>query len=413
MISAATDRSASRVSGVGQVMPPDTAPAAKGLIPMLTLAAFVNHLNLIAWNPFLPSIAEAQGVTVALLGQVPALMLLLSAFVGLVIGPLADRAGYRRALLVCVLAVAASSLMTGLAVTLPILVLAGLVGAVGRAGIMPVAQAVAATFFVDDTGRRRAISRIQNGGPLAATLGVPLLTTIAVAVQWRGAFIVLAGLAFATALILQRILRREGIAGSAEVRLISVLAAYRPVLRHRPTLTLIVAACVENAGVNAMWTYYGAFYVQYYAFSTEQVGWVSLAAGLGVLVGQTAAGGCGSRPGLLFTVGCTGSGSLVGLSLMLSLPAPAAMALMAAGWLMHGLVMVSTVVLLVVHSPAGRATTLTLYGSAMSFGMALGAGLGGIALAGAGYFALGVCTVALPLVILVSIRRLEPARTSA
>jgi predicted MFS family arabinose efflux permease len=383
---------------------------------MLSLAAFVNHLNLIAWNPFLPSIAEAQGVTVALLGQVPALMLLLSAFVGLVIGPLADRAGYRRALLVCLLAVAASSLMTGLAVTLPILVLAGLVGAVGRAGIMPVAQAVAATFFVDDTGRRRAISRIQNGGPLAATLGVPLLTTIAVAVQWRGAFIVLAGLAFATALILQRILRREGIAGSGEVRLTSVLAAYRPVLRHRPTLTLIVAACVENAGVNAMWTYYGAFYVQYYAFSTEQVGWVSLAAGLGVLVGQTAAGGwLGSRPGLLFTVGCTGSGSLVGLSLMLALPAPAAMALMAAGWLMHGLVMVSTIVLLVVHSPAGRATTLTLYGSAMSFGMALGAGLGGIALAGAGYFALGVCTVALPLVsvILVSIRRLEPARTSA
>ncbi len=79
---------------------------------------------------------------------------------------------------------------------------------------------------------------------------------------------------------------------------------------------------------------------------------------------------------------------------------------------MHGLVMVSTVVLLVVHSPAGRATTLTLYGSAMSFGMALGAGLGGIALAGVGYFAVGVCTVALPLVsvILVSIRRLGPAR---
>src|SRR5260370_23920054 len=104
--------------------------------------------------------------------------------------------------------VALSSLATGLAMTLPVLVLAGVVGAVGRAGIMPVAQAVAATFFVDDTGRHRAVSRIQNGGPLAATLGVPLLTTIAVAVQWRGAFIVLAGLAFATALILQSILRR-------------------------------------------------------------------------------------------------------------------------------------------------------------------------------------------------------------
>jgi len=219
-----------------------------------------------------------------------------------------------------------------------------------------------------------------------------------VAVQWRGAFIVLAGLAFATALILQSMLRREEIAGSGEVRLTSVLAAYRPVLRRHPTLTLIVAACVENAGVNAMWTYYGAFYVQHYAFSTEQVGWVSLAAGLGVLVGQTAAGGwLGRRPGLLFAVGCTGSGSLVGLSLMLALPAPAAMALMAAGWLMHGLVMVSTVVLLVDQSPAGRAVALTLNGSGMSLGMALGAALGGLVLAGSGYFALGLCTLALPL----------------
>ena len=240
--------------------------------------------------------------------------------------------------------------------TLPVLVLSGVIGAVGRAGIMPVAQAVAAAFFVDDMGRRRAISRIHNGGPLAATLGVPLLTTIAVAVQWRGAFIVLAGLAFATALILQSILRREEVASTGEVRLTSVFAAYRPVLRHRPTLTLIVAACVENAGVNAMWTYYGAFYVQYYAFSTEQVGWVSLAAGLGVLIGQTAAGGwLARRPGLLFTVGCTGSGSLVGLSLMLALPAPAAMALMAAGWLMHGLVMVSTLSYwLSIHQQGGR-----------------------------------------------------------
>jgi predicted MFS family arabinose efflux permease len=177
---------------------------------MLTLAAFVNHLNLIAWNPFLPSIAEAHGVAVALLGQVPALMLLLSASLGLVIGPLADRYGYRRSLLNCLLAVVASSLATALATTLPVLILAGVVGAIGRAGIMPVAQAVAATFFVDDTGRRRAISRIQSGGPLAATLGVPLLTTIAVAVQWRGTFIVLAGLAFATALILQSILVSAG-----------------------------------------------------------------------------------------------------------------------------------------------------------------------------------------------------------
>ena len=116
--------------------------------------------------------------------------------------------------------------------------------------------------------------------------------------------------------------------------------------------------------------------------SAWPVGWVSLAAGLGVLLGQTAAGTrFGGRPQVLFIVGSAGSGSLIGLSVMLAIPSFAAITLMAIGWLLHGLVMVSAVVLLVGQSPAGRATTLTFYGSAISLGMAMGALLGGLALA--------------------------------
>jgi len=195
---------------------------------------------------------------------------------------------------------------------------------------------------------------------------------------------------------------------SGEVlRLKNMLAGYQPLLRHHPTLILLLAVCIENIGVNAMWTYYAAFYVQHYGFHAEQVGWVSLAAGLGVLIGQTAAGGrLGERPRLLFIVGCVGSGSLIGLSLIVPLAAVAAITLMAAGWLLHGTVMVSTVVLLGERSPAGRALTLTLNGSSMSLGMAFGAGLGGLVLAGAGYSAVGLCTLVLTLIaaILVSIQ---------
>ena len=179
-------------------MRPHEAPPGRGLVATLTLATFVNHLNVIAWNPFLPFIAAEFGVTVALLGQVPALMMLLATSLGPVIGPLADHYGYRRTLLICLLAVVTSSLATGLAATLPLLVLAALVGAVGRAAIMPVAQAIVTSAFVDDTARRRAVSRTQSGGALAATVGIPLLTASAAVLQWRGAFVVLSGLALAT-----------------------------------------------------------------------------------------------------------------------------------------------------------------------------------------------------------------------
>jgi predicted MFS family arabinose efflux permease len=389
-------------------------PAAASLIPTLTIAAFVNHLNVIAWNPFLPFIAEAHGTGIAVLGQLPALLLVVSALLGLVIGPLADSYGYRPTMVLCLLAVAVSSLATALSTILPVLILAALFGAIGRAAIMPVAQAVAAAVFLDDAARRQAVSRIQNGGPLAATFGIPLLTLVAGAVQWRGAFALVSGLALLTGLVLLRIMGQEGSRGTAPASLSEVFSAYRPVLRDQPSLILIVAACLENAGVNAMWTYYGAFYVQRYGFSIEQVGWVSLAAGFGVFLGQITAGSrLGRRPYNLFIGGCAGSGSLIGLSVMLALPASAAMALMATGWLMHGLTMVGAVVLLVGQSPAGRATILTLYSSAMSFGMALGAILGGVALATVGYFALGVCAMALPMasVVLASFGR--PHRTGS
>jgi predicted MFS family arabinose efflux permease len=392
------------------------ASAARGLVAILTLATFVNHLNVIAWNPFLPFIAAEMGVSVALLGQVPALMMLLATSLGLVMGPLADHYGCRRTLLICLLAVVTSSLATGLAATLPILVLAALVGAVGRAAIMPVALAIVASAFVDDTARRRAVSWTQSGGPLAATVGIPLLTASAAVWQWRGAFLLVSGQALATALRLWRLFSRGEASGRGQVRLTSILAAYRPLVRHRTSLTVIVAACLEHAGVWAMWTYYGAFYVQQHALNTQQIGWVSLAAGLGVLLGQTVAGGrLGGRPRRLLLFGCLGSGPLIGLSLLLPLAAHAAVALMAAGWLTHGLVMISTVVLLIGQSPAGRATTLTLYASAMNFGVALGAALGGLALAQAGYVALGLCALALPLVsaVLVWCGHLEPEKAPA
>jgi len=58
----------------------------------------------------------------------------------------------------------------------------------------------------------------------------------------------------------------------------------------------------------------------------------------------------------------------------------------------------------------GTLSVPTRSASAASFGMSLGAALGGLALAGYGYFALGMCTVALPLAaaILVWFRCLGP-----
>jgi predicted MFS family arabinose efflux permease len=96
----------------------------------------------------------------------------------------------------------------------------------------------------------------------------------------RGAFLVICALAVGTALTARYVVGPdETVSAGREVRPRDIFAGYQPLLQHRRTVVLLIAACVENIGVNAMWTYYGAFYVHRYGFGADQVGWVSLAAG--------------------------------------------------------------------------------------------------------------------------------------
>ena len=117
----------------------ETAAPGSWAVPVLALAAGIGSLLVLAPGPFLPAMAAEFGIGVALLGQVPALTNLLAALLGLVVGPLADRYGQRRALLLGLLAAAAGALGTGLAPSVGILF--GLVGAgaLGQATLYPVA----------------------------------------------------------------------------------------------------------------------------------------------------------------------------------------------------------------------------------------------------------------------------------
>ncbi len=103
----------------------------------LLLATFVAMLGAVAMSPFLPAMAAELGTSVALLGQVSSLTMLLAAGLGLVIGPLADGYGHRRTLLVGLLTVVASALGTGLAPTYTLLLLVA-------AWISPVRRAASA-----------------------------------------------------------------------------------------------------------------------------------------------------------------------------------------------------------------------------------------------------------------------------
>jgi predicted MFS family arabinose efflux permease len=356
----------------------------------LCIAPAVQQLSYFALSPFLPTIAAELGTSVALLGQIPALMTLLAAPVALAIGPLADRFGYRSLLLAAMAAVVLSALGTALAQTYAALLAVGLVGAVARAAATPIAQAVAGTRFAGDR-RRRAIGWIQAGVSGAAIVGIPALTTIDGLLGWRAAFVALALIAAATALLLALALPADRSDGES-LRLRAVVLAPLVVLRHRPTAGLVCASLLRTAGIWLFYTYMGAFFVERYGFTTQQVGWTYTVVGLALFGGALTAGGrLGALPQRPLVVATSG---LMGLALAAALLLPvgpaAAIGLMVLNCLLGSSGGVLGTLLLVGETPGGRATTLTLNQAGMSLGTALGSSLGGLLLALGGYAALGV-----------------------
>jgi predicted MFS family arabinose efflux permease len=167
-------------------------------------STFLSLLINLALGPFLPEIARDLDAPIALLGQVPALIAAGAAVLGLVVGPLADHYGLRRALLVGLAAGAVLAVGTSLATTVLVLLGVSVFGAVARAVVSPVASALSGAHFEGDW-LRRAVG-IQLSATLgAAVLGVPLLTGAAYFVGWRGAFLALAALVGLVVLLIPRI----------------------------------------------------------------------------------------------------------------------------------------------------------------------------------------------------------------
>jgi predicted MFS family arabinose efflux permease len=384
--------------------PPESASSepqvlSRWLVAALMTATFVNFLGSLALGPFLPQVAHDLGTTVALVGQVPALVTMLAALLGLVIGPLADHYGSGRSLMVGVLAATLSTLAIGLAPTYGVLLLVTFIGAIGRATVQPTAQATVAQHFPDEAIRRYAMSRVQMGNSGAAIIGIPILTYVASLWSWRLAFVMMAALGLISLLVLWRTLPSDERTTSGRIRLRDALASYVPLLRHRSTLSVIAGTFVGNIGTWIVWSYLAAFLIEVHHFTVQEAGWVYLFGGGGVMVGtMISSKRIGVSPRVLMIVSRVTAGLLVSCAMILPLPGLAVMGVMSLAMVMHGLYGVPNLLVLSAETPVGRATTLTLNASAISLATALGGVIGGIALSLGGYQALGFCAPIFPLV---------------
>ncbi len=368
---------------------PAASPPGPWVLLALGLGSFISLLSVSAPAPFLPDIASELGVSVPLLGQVTAAMLILSAPLGLVAGPLADRYGSRRLILLGLAASAVCLLVFGLATVFPMLFIASIAGALSEATVPGLTLAVAGTRF-HGPAARRAIGSTVAAASIAPIVGVPLLTTISGVAGWRAGFLVGGCIALVILLLTSAWLPEDSQRPETALRPHTLQDAYRPLLHDVGMRRLYGCSVMRSMCWFGMITYLGAALRDRFGLSTSEVGLVYMLAGCGYLLGSLIAGGALARVpvrplvavsnvimGLLLMTAFSG---FVDTRIAIGLLSMAAFA-GAVGW-------VGLTALLTSETPAGAGTTMVLNGSLYNLGTAAGAGLGGFLLAAGGVGAL-------------------------
>ena len=359
---------------------------ALGLAPFLGVFAFA------ALPPFFPAIVADLGGGVPVFGQVVAGMLLLSAGLGLVVGPLADRWGSRRLLIVGALAGATSLLGVGLAPSIPALVVAGLVGGLALAMLPGLSLALARTAFIDHAVQVRAIGLATAATAGASVLGVPVLTAISGGVGWRGAFVVAGVAALLIARLLASWLPEPAPGRSAALRPSRLPAAYRPVIGHRPTRRLLGAAGLRGVSWFGLTTYLGAVLAGEFGLPDRAVGAAYALSGGGYVIGSLVAGHLLARmPARLVVARANAAQApLIGLALTAALGPVGTIAILPLIGFLGGVGWVALTTAVTADSPAGAGATMTLAGTLASLGAACGGPLSGALLSLGGYPLLGI-----------------------
>jgi DHA1 family inner membrane transport protein len=363
------------------------------LVGALVIVSFASLLYHLAFSPLLPLIAADLHVSVPLLGQVPAASVLLAGILGLVVGPLSDLYGHARAIRLGGLSIAISAIGMALSPGYLPLLLFGLVDALGRATVQPIAMALVGAQLSPESARR-AVGWIQVSASCSAILGIPMVAILAANAGWRAGFLALGALAV-LALIVSSHLPAAPPSAAGGRGLSRMLTPYRPLLRHRPTVGVVGATLLSSAGFTAIFTYVAAFFRHRHDLSTEQIGISYAISGLGLIAGNLLAArrlfGVPLRPLLAVTLLARG---LLFAAVVLAPVGPiAAVALFTAVGFADGFTFVVAPTLLSRESPTGRGTTMALNGTAHSFGTALGGALGGLGLALGGYAYLGFLSI--------------------
>lgn len=303
----------------------------------------------------------------------------------LVLGPLGDRFGKLRVILGALLGSAAFNGACSLVPDLPWMVLLRACAGATSAGLIPVSMA-----YIGDSvpyaQRQVVLSRFLTGVVVAQMLAGPLGGVFGQYVGWRGVFVVLSGLAFATALALA--LRIRGLPDQRSEGRLFRLSSYAALARHRTGRLVLLASMVDGILLVGCFPFQAPYLHEAFGLNYAAVGLVLACFGLGAWVYIAWAKPLLHRfgeAGLVLAGGLLMSGAvaLAALSRNWELFIPAQLMLGLGFFMLHSVLQARATEIL----PNARGTAVATFAFMLFLGQSMGALLAGFGIGRVGYSA--------------------------
>src|SRR5882724_5190779 len=259
----------------------------QAMLHLSNLSHAVNHFQNQMMTMLYPYIMAEFGMTYTAVGVLSAICSVLSSICQGAYGFLTPFFSRCKLLGFGNLGIALGTLMSGLAGSYPMLIVARGVASIGSSAQHPVGYSILSSYFPNKRGAVMALNTsVSNVGTLVAT---PLATALLLVLGWRQIFFVVTVASVVMGLI-YFFFRDYGMpnrAGSGRSGLVQGFASYRRVLKNRNmvliALVFMVGGAGRDGGVNQI--YFAPHLANDFGYSALMVGTLMTAISIGSIVG--------------------------------------------------------------------------------------------------------------------------------
>ena len=360
------------------------------VLPVLCLCSFSILFNTRAISPILVDISQEFGISVALAGSLGAAYSLPAVLLALFFGPVSDRYGRRRLILLGLSLLIFASLGAAFAPSFPTLLAFRILAGAGAAAVMPSVFAAIGDYF-PYAERGRAMAWQVGITTMAIVVGLPIGSLLSGLFSWRWMFGLLTCVfIIVLTLVLTNLPHETTPTHEKNSGLAYYKASLLSILRNRSAVGALLASIAWGIFWQGWSTYNGAFFIQTFQISTEGLAPIFTIHGLATVFTSTISGRISDR----FSKKSLAALALVTCAIVIALLTNLTVAL----WLSiafytllaipAGLRIVATNAFLTELVPKARGTMMALNSSAVQIGTIIGVTIGGVVIESTGGYAL-------------------------